>query len=177
MTMTHWKKLNSPDFIGAYALEPGEDLIVTIKTAGKERYTGNGGKKEEGLILRFEERDVKPMICNRTNAKAIEKLAGSPYIEQWTGTKIQLYATEVSAFGDTVDALRIRPFPPRVEEFKCQACGKIIEPYKDYTARQMAENAKTKSGRYLCMDCAKKAFQEKQETEKEGDVLSEDNED
>ena len=24
---THWKKLNNPDFLGAYALEPGEDLI------------------------------------------------------------------------------------------------------------------------------------------------------
>ena len=28
---THWKKLTNPDYLGAYALEDGEDMIVTIK--------------------------------------------------------------------------------------------------------------------------------------------------
>ena len=29
--LTHWKKLTNPDYLGAYALQPGEDLIATIK--------------------------------------------------------------------------------------------------------------------------------------------------
>ena len=60
---THWKKLTNPDFLGAYALNPDEDMIVTIKSVSEESFVGNGGKKEDGLIVRFVE-DVKPLICN-----------------------------------------------------------------------------------------------------------------
>ena len=45
---THWKKLTNPDFLGAYALNPDEDMIVTIKSVSEESFVGNGGKKEEG---------------------------------------------------------------------------------------------------------------------------------
>lgn len=170
---THWKKLNNPDFLGAYALEPGEDLIVTIKSASKETFIGQAGKKDEGLVVHFKENDVKPMIVNATNAKTIQKVLGTPYIEEWTGHRIQLYISEVSAFGETVDALRVRPFPPKADDYKCIDCGANITAYKDYTARQMAETAKTKFGRYLCMDCAKAAGEKKKSEESKGDVLSE----
>ena len=171
--------MQNPDFLGAYALEPGEDLIATIKSAAKETFIGTAGKKDEGLVVHFAESDIKPMIVNVTNAKEISKLAGSSYIEDWKGCKIQLYAAEISAFGETVDALRVRPFPPKVDEYVCVDCGTIVEPYsangKDYTARQMAETARTKFGRVLCMDCAKKAGELKKAEEAKGDVLSEDN--
>ncbi|MGI6168317.1 MAG: hypothetical protein ACOYI4_01185 [Christensenellales bacterium] len=172
---THWKKLNNPDFLGAYALEPGEDLIVTISRANEEQFTGTGGKKDEGLVIHFKEKDIKPMICNATNAKSITKIAGSPYIEDWQGVKIQLYSAEVSAFGETVDALRVRPFPPKTDEYICAECGAVIEPFKSYTARQMAERARTKFGKQLCMDCATAAAEAKEAEEKEGDVLGDEN--
>ena len=35
--------------------------------------------------------NVKPMIVNSTNAKTIEKLYKTPYIEEWKGRKIQLF--------------------------------------------------------------------------------------
>lgn len=175
MGKIHWKLLQNPDFLGAYALEPGEDLIVTIDNSRKEQFTGTGGKKDEGLVIHFKEKDIKPMICNATNAKTITKIVGSPYIEDWSGSKIQLYSAEVSAFGETVDALRVRPFPPKTEEYSCKDCGATIEPYKNYTARQMAERSKTKFGRYLCMDCATAASEAEKAAEKEGDVLSNEN--
>jgi len=175
MGKIHWKLLQNPDFLGAYALEPGEDLIVTIDNSQKEQFTGTGGKKDEGLVIHFSEKDIKPMICNATNAKTITKIVGSPYIEDWSGSKIQLYSAEVSAFGETVDALRVRPFPPKTEEYSCKDCGATIEPYKNYTARQMAERSKTKFGRYLCMDCATAASEAEKAAEKEGDVLSDEN--
>lgn len=177
MGKIHWKLLQNPDFLGAYALEPGEDLIVTIDNSQKEQFTGTGGKKDEGLVIHFSEKDIKPMICNATNAKTITKIVGSPYIEDWSGSKIQLYSAEVSAFGETVDALRVRPFPPKTDEYICKDCGAIIKPFKEYTARQMAERAKTKFGMYLCMDCATAVSEAEKKVEKEGDVLNEDNED
>ena len=36
MSKTHWKKLNNPDYLGAYALEPGQELVATIKVVEKK---------------------------------------------------------------------------------------------------------------------------------------------
>ena len=175
MSKTHWKKLNNPDYLGAYALEPGEDLILTILKAGEETYTGNSGKKETGLLIHFEENDAKPMICNATNAKTITKVMGSPYIEDWKGRKIQLYAAEVNAFGETVEALRVRPFAPKQDQYFCQDCGIEIVQNGQYSARAIAQSSKSKFGKALCMDCAKKAKEEQEKKDKEGDILGDEN--
>lgn len=109
---THWKKLSNPNYLGAYALMPDQDMIVTINRAVNEDVVGSNGKKEECLVLHFSEKDVKPMILNVTNAKTIERVHGTPYIEDWAGKKIQVYIAQVNAFGETVDALRIRNKAP-----------------------------------------------------------------
>ena len=56
------------------------------------------------------------MILNVTNSKAIAKVAGSNYIEDWTGVHVQLFTTQVKAFGDVVDAVRIRPIKPQIKK-------------------------------------------------------------
>lgn len=110
---THWKKEYSYDYIGAYSLPTdGSDLILTIKDTKTEKVVGGDGKKQDCFVVYFAEKDSKPMILNRTNAKTIQKVYGTPYIEDWVGKKIQLYATSVNAFGTTTDALRIRDFKP-----------------------------------------------------------------
>ena len=111
------------------------------------------------------------MICNATNAKTITKVAGSPYIEDWKGVKIALYSEEVSAFGETVDALRVRPYPPKTEEYICRDCGCVIADEGKYTARAIAQSARSRFGRNLCMACAKEAKEKQEADEKEGDVL------
>src|SRR5690554_6013573 len=112
---THWKKLNNPNYLGTYALEPDSDMILTIHTARQEEVTGSDGKKEDCLVLHFKE-DVKPMILNVTNAKQIERIHETPYIEEWEGKKIQLYIAQINAFGQQVDAIRIRPKAPKVNK-------------------------------------------------------------
>ena len=164
MEKTHWKKLNNPDYLGAYALNPGEDMVLTITKADKESFTGTSGKKEEGLLVYFAE-PVKPMICNATNAKAIAKVAGSPYVEDWKGTRISLYSQEVSAFGETVDALRVRPYAPK-EELFCGDCEGPIRAANGKSPKQIAESTKTKYGVSLCGDCATKRFEDSKAEEK-----------
>lgn len=176
MKKTHWKKLNNPDYLGAYALEPGEDMVLTIKSAGEETYVGNAGKKEKGLLIHFEERDVKPMICNATNAKTITKVAKSPYVEDWSGVKISLYATEVSAFGDTVEALRVRDYAPKLEIY-CEECGEVIKATGGKSPRQIAASTKSKYGVELCASCATQKFEEMKKEEAEEVVADENNED
>lgn len=158
---THYKKLMNPDYLGAYALDPGKDLVVTIRSVANEMIIGADGKKEECIVARFHERDIKPMILNATNCKTITKLAGSPFIENWQGMKIQLFVEKVKAFGDVVEALRVRPFKPKVEqaqeEIPCEECGALLQPYEGRPTKWLADYTKKQFGKTLCIDCVKKA--------------------
>ncbi len=104
---THWKKLTNPNYIGAYVLEPGQELRLTIKNVQKEMVTSTDGNAQECVVCYFE-RAKKPMILNKTNMKIIEKLHGTPYIEEWIGKDVIIYTAKVKAFGEKVDALRIK---------------------------------------------------------------------
>lgn len=104
---THWKKLVNPDYIGAYALPPGQDVTVTIASVAREKITSTGGKKEECTVARLI--GHKPFILNATNSKSIAALYG-PYIEDWVGQKITLYASTTKLAGEVVECLRIRPY-------------------------------------------------------------------
>jgi hypothetical protein len=112
---THWKRLMNPDYIGAYWLPEGEDVTVTIDFVVREIITGTGGKKEECTVAHL--KGVKPFILNATNSKTIAKLYG-PYIEDWAGKRITLYASTTKMAGDTVECLRIRP----------QVAAKVAKP-------------------------------------------------
>lgn len=155
-TLTHWKKLMNPDYLGGYALTPGQDLIATIKSVGNEEVTGPDGKKEICSVIHFYE-DIKPMILNATNNKTIANLFKTPYIEQWTGKKIQIYTEKVKAFGQVWDALRIRPFLPVDKKLVCADCGSLIEAFGKTSAEVVAKHTLNSYGRMLCSECAKKA--------------------
>ncbi len=115
--LTHFKKLINPDYLGAYSLQPGEELVLTITKVSVKMVTGPDNQKDECTVAEFEELDKdgkqqKPMILNVTNCKTIAKVHGSPYIENWIGKKIQVYATTVKAFGEMHECLRIRNMVP-----------------------------------------------------------------
>lgn len=112
-TKTHWKKLQNPDYLGAYSLLPKEEKILTIAKITREKIVGTGGKKKEETVAHFKESE-KPMILNRTNCKTIAKTYKTNFIEEWAGKQIQIYAELVDAFGEQVEALRIRAFVPSV---------------------------------------------------------------
>lgn len=158
---THWKKLTNPNYLGAYSIENGQDLILTIKYVNEETVIGTDGKKDDCVVCHFVE-NVKPMILNSTNMKMITKLYKSPYIEDWAGKKIQVGIEKVKAFGDVVEALRVRKIiPVTQEEFKkCESCGKDILPSNNMNSQQIAVYTAKKYGLALCVECAKKANEE-----------------
>ena len=160
MGKTHWKKLQNPDYLGAYSLDEGKDMILTIDYVRLEEITGADGKREECTICHFKEPGVKPMILNATNCKTIAKMYHSNYIEDWFGRKIQIYAKTIKAFGDTVDALRIRPNIPKVQaEIVCSVRGGKITPAGKMSAEQLAVYTQGKYGRPMCSACATKEAQ------------------
>lgn len=113
--LTHWKRLVNPDYLGAYSLDPGQDLTVTIREVKREIITGMNGKKEECTVVYFNDQP-KPMILNRTNSKTINKIYGTPFIEEWAGKKITLYASTTKLAGEEVECLRIRQHTPSLPE-------------------------------------------------------------
>lgn len=119
MEKTHWKKQFNYDYLGSYSLPDGKDVVLTIKETKKDLVTGSTGSKEQCFICYFVEKAdwIKPMILNRTNCKMIEKVYGTPFVEEWVGKKIQIGIEQgVKAFGDVVDGLRIRRLIPKQRE-------------------------------------------------------------
>jgi hypothetical protein len=105
------------------------------------------------------------MILNATNNKTIAKLFKTPYIEEWSGRKIQIYIEKVKAFGEIWDALRIRPYLPVEKELVCADCGKKIEGFGGKSAEVIAKYTLKNYGRCLCSDCATKASEANKKTD------------
>lgn len=155
MSLTHWKKLSNPNYLGAYSIEDGKDLVLTISAVRQEEVIGTDGKKEECIVCYWVE-PQKPMILNSTNAKMIQKLLNTPYIEQWAGHKIQVGSEKVKAFGDVVEALRVRKFLPKATAIKCDGCKSDIVAANGMSADQLSAYTQKKYGKKLCAACATK---------------------
>lgn len=173
MALTHWKKLDNPDYIGAYAFQPGEEKVVTIRSVNREVVTGAEGKKEECTVVHFAENE-KPLILNSTNGKMIQKIAGTGYIEQWIGVRIILRVEAVKAFGDVVDAVRVsRKKPPQPEKPAvpvCADCGKAISAYGKQSAQEFAAYTQRCFGAPVCYACGQKRKEAQDAQQKGGDA-------
>lgn len=104
--VTHWKKLTNPNYIGAEVLQPGQELKLTIERIEKEQVKTAEGSQD--CIVAHFKGGQKGMIINKTNAKIISKVLDTPYIEEWIGKSIIIYAAKVKAFGELIDALRVK---------------------------------------------------------------------
>jgi hypothetical protein len=108
---THWKNEFNYDYLGSYSLLPKEERILTIKETVKRKVKNVDGKEQECFVAIFVENE-KPMILNKTNCKIISKIYNTPYIENWKGIRIIVYSAQVKAFGEVVDALRVKNINP-----------------------------------------------------------------
>jgi len=130
--LTHWRKLVNTNYIGAYSMPTdGSNIVLTIKNVVREKVKGENGKEEECTVAYFME-DSKPMILNRTNCKAITTAYKTPYIEEWSGCKVEITVANVKVAGETVEALRILPKKPAKPVLKkdTEAYNKAVEYVK-----------------------------------------------
>lgn len=135
----HWKKQFNYEYLGSYSLDGKKEAVVTVSRLAQEKVTGQQGRKEDCFVVYFKEFD-KGMILNRTNARAIEKVAGSGLIEDWVGVQVTLYVEKgVKAFGDVVDALRIRDKKPTRQTMTKQIETSMLDAIRNGKATQVEQ--------------------------------------
>ena len=147
-----YRKFMDKNYLGSWDVPDGEDLVLTIDKAARDDVKNERGS-ERKLTLHFVE-DYKPMILNATNSKALSEAVGSTKVEDWSGKRVAIYTTKVTAFGGTTDALRIRNYPPKETKAYCDNCGSLIEPHGNYSVNKIVTMSKAKYGQALCWDCA-----------------------
>ena len=165
---THWKKVVSdPNFLGEADFDENEEKVATISAVkdGVTVKTAEGQSKK--AVVYFKE-NLKPMILNVARSKAITKVAGSPYFEDWVGVPVQLYIdNNIKAFGEIVSAVRVRPRKPVVKQAaNCVDCGEPIQAAAGKSAEYMATYTKKQFGVSLCYSCAMKRSTATKEPEK-----------
>ena len=150
-----YRKYMDKNYLGSWDIPEGEDLILTISNVEQDDVKNERGS-ERKLTIHFAE-DYKPLIMNATNCDRITQAYGSPKVEDWVGKRIALTTEKVPAFGSVKDAVRIRPYPPKVTEAFCDECGQKIERHGEYSVNKIVQLSKAKYGKKLCWDCSMKA--------------------
>lgn len=104
--------LKDSDYLTAETIPTDKDTLVQIQEVQRFKNLKLGGgqrqdvKKSAGA-LKFAGKD-RLLILNSTNIKVLCALFGSD-TAKWFSQWIALHVEKVSAFGQTVDAIRIRP--------------------------------------------------------------------
>jgi hypothetical protein len=136
MEKTHFRKAFNSPYLGS-----ADILGETILTISKVTLEPDKTKKTKDSFntAYFVEKEIrageklKPMIFNATNSKAMHKITGSPYIDDWQGVKICVWVDKnVKMMGDIVEGLRIKPAPEKrviTPETK-KWWGQAVDAYK-----------------------------------------------
>ena len=89
----------------------GQDVNLTIKTVETFKVRMRDGGSEEKWTLTFDGTDKKLILNRKSQPDSIAQMHGLK-AENWPGKRITLYTARVLAFGEMVDAIRIREKVP-----------------------------------------------------------------
>lgn len=106
---THWLQSPNKNYLGHWDLPESGELTLTISSAQWEPVTNPITQKTESKrVIRFKE-DVKPMICNQTNAQSILTSTGVKFMEDSGGQKITLFIGQIRdrISKENIDCLRV----------------------------------------------------------------------
>lgn len=136
MEKTHWLQSPNKNYLGHWDLPESEDLVLTIESAQWEEVKNPIiNQSEAKRVIRFKE-DVKPLICNQTNAQSIVNSTGVKFMEDSQGCQIALYISQIKdrKTKDMIDCIRIRnkfeqtaPRKPLISDERFQKALKSIE--------------------------------------------------
>ena len=94
----HWRSVYKSDFLASWDLDDKDELLTIDFAERKECSLSRG--KEIKVVINFKEKtlsngvELKPMICNPTNAKIITRFVKSGIISDWGGFSVLLSVKE-----------------------------------------------------------------------------------
>ena len=157
-----WEKVIDPNFISSELIGTvGAEKVVTITNIDfAECYDEQTKKKVQKQTVFFQE--CKPLVLNKTNAKALKKLfsPNSDNPADCVGHQVRLVVEKIKAFGKVVDAIRIKEYT----EQKCEECGAVLKPASGKTVAELIEISKRNTNKILCVKCMQE-YKKKQEGE------------
>lgn len=129
-TKTHYRKAFKSSHLGVAdledLLESGSNLVFNITEVKQQLGVRVAGIKGDHNIAYFTE-DIKPLVLNVTNSKVLKTLAGSPFVEDWTGVKVQLYIdSDVRFKKEIVSGIRLRAAPKPIPKADVTPDNKVI---------------------------------------------------
>ena len=152
------------EYLGAEDIDDGVEPVLTISGLWNGMVTLQRGKEKKDVLTFEEERvpgilQVRPLIVNSTNRKALRKLYGDAKAATLVGKRIQLYIDHKvrdPQDGGYTDGIRIRPHVPRMAPPPvppCTDCGQEIKPAEGKNAVWLAAYTKKHYGAPLCAAC------------------------
>lgn len=99
------------------------DVVARVERVAVEQV---GPEREDRWIVYFQGQ-TKGLLLNKTNAKVLGQLYGLS--EAWIGKAIVLFETQVDAFGETHDVIRMRA--PTEDDLQNVVPTQVAEQYPD----------------------------------------------
>ena len=94
----------------------GKPRVVKIDDTSFVEFE-DGGRKKVKPVISFEG-FAKPLVLNKTNARAIKEILDLDETDDWAGERICIFPTMVSFGKDEVEAVRIKAVPEKVTKPK-----------------------------------------------------------
>ena len=85
----------------------GKTATVTIEAVKPEMMRMKDNTQQKKYIVYFVGKE-KALVLNKTNAYAIAEALHEKDAAKWVGCKVSIYPTTCSAFGATVDCIRVK---------------------------------------------------------------------
>lgn len=158
---TIWRDYIPANYLTEDYFEQDQDRILTIKSVGTEDVENPKiKKKEEKMVVHFEE-DVPPMIFNKTNSKAVQRVTGTPKVAEWIGVRILVYFDPDVKFGkEKVGGLRVRNYPPKdakqepaTNQVSCSICHQYITHADPKIQAATVAKSIEEFGAPVCISC------------------------
>lgn len=160
-------------YLASEELSANVDTIVTIVRIVQEAILNPRTNKTSTKTVIYFKEDIKPIVCNKTNMLAIHKATGADVVGEAVGKQIAIFADPTVMFGKKVTGgIRVSAFAPGSDEYKkdlkernarfgrsealvCEECGSEIHGAAGKSAAEIAQIAKTNTGKRLCVNCMK----------------------
>ena len=104
----NWRSYSGYSFLSSLDFEDGQEVTLTIEKVTKDQAIDPNTKQPKNVIaIKFVGSD-RLMVMNKTNAKRITQITGTPTVEKWKGQKITIRKEPIKAFGKQQFCLRVK---------------------------------------------------------------------